>query len=91
MNLKTDILKYKSSHRPSINEIQKLKKQAVVHEDWIFRKLKCKDYCSSRKGFHKADNVYGQGVQRVTEYFPTVGFYKYKANWFTKHNYELNL
>lgn len=90
MKLKSDILKHKSSSLPSIDEIQKLKTRCVHNEDWIFKKLRCHDHCSARQTSHPTD-VYGTCVKRITEYFPSVGIYKYKANWFVKRVYELGV
>lgn len=90
MNLKQDIIKYKSSDLPSTVEIQKLKTKGVPDEDWIFKKLRCQKYLSVRQTSPPTD-VYGTGVKRITEYYPTVGIYKYKANWIRKQVYELRI
>ena len=90
MELKSDVLKHKSSSLPSIDEIQNLKTKGVPNEDWVFKKLKCHYHCSARQTLPHTD-VYGTGVKRITEYFPSVGIYKYKANWFVKRVYELGM
>lgn len=35
--------------------------------------------------------IYNNNVPRLVEYFPELDFYKFKANWHAKHNYEINL
>ena len=35
--------------------------------------------------------VYNNNVPRLVEYFPELDFYKFKANWHAKQNYEMNL
>ena len=65
-----------------------LKTNLVNNESFI---LKNSDYICKRRIVRPPVDIYLNGVPRITEYFPEIDFYKYKANWYLKNYYELNL
>lgn len=47
-------------------------------------------YCDTRQLSGPVD-YYDNGVPRLVEYYPDLDFYKIKANWHPKQNYEMRL
>jgi hypothetical protein len=82
-SIKSFILNFKSSDYPSNEEILELKLNAIKQEDIIFTILKVDNvYCEKNKIKIKyPSDVYNTGTQRITEYYTTLDFYKFKANW----------
>ena len=81
VKVKDFILTLRSSDHPSMEECKKNKEAGIRSEDDIFKKIGAdKAYCSRRET-KEATNVYSKGVKRITEYFPELDFYKFKANW----------
>ena len=82
-SIKSFILNFKSSDYPPLEEILKLKLNAIKQEDIIFTKLKVDNvYCEKNKiKIKNPTDVYNTGTQRITEYYTTLDFYKFKANW----------
>ena len=87
---KEELLKFKSSTSPSIQEINHLKQLGVIKEDFIAKK-KNLSFLDTR--ITKSEYFYypGSSVKRIQEYYKNVGLVKYKANWNVKKNYELNI
>lgn len=82
-SIKSFILNLKSSDYPSHEEILELKLNAIKQEDIIFTILKVDNvYCEKNKiKIKNPSDVYNTGTQRITEYYTTLDFYKFKANW----------
>ena len=82
-SIKSFILNFKSSDYPSREEIIELKLNAIKQEDIIFTILKVDNvYCEKNKiKIEPPSDVYNTGTQRITEYYTTLDFYKFKANW----------
>lgn len=88
-NKKKEILNFKNTDY-SPDSIQKFKKMNVNTEDFIFKDVKDSLNKSPRKNSQPID-YYEKGVPRIIEYYEDIDFYKIKANWFGKPNYELGL
>ena len=68
--------------------LNKIKSSLISKESFILRNHP--HICNVRQDFDPSD-VYKNGVMRKTEYFPDIDLYKFKANWFLKNKYEINL
>lgn len=74
----------------SIESLQHWKKEGIKHEDrFLHPKIKSYNY-TNRQVLGEID-YYETGTKRILEYFPEIDFYKIKANWHVKEQYELNL
>lgn len=78
---------------PTPEELNTLKGLAVESEDDLFRKIfdsmpSAPDPFSNRVKMRRKKDIYGTGAKRITEYFPAVDVYKYKANFKLKENGE---
>lgn len=100
-NKKNVLLQLKTSDYPSIEEVQYFKKIGVQFEDIIFKddydesgyKHSCtpQNFKDRYVDFENKKIIYdNSNVLRITEYFPVLDFYKYKANWELKNIYDLN-
>ncbi len=104
LNHKNRILKLRSSNYPPLDQIQHLKKIGVYYEDFIFYldNNKCdfneKNFKLSFTNTSNEDRVVlrpqiiyeNSNILRITEYFKSLDFYKYKANWELKEHYTLD-
>lgn len=82
---KTKVLRYKNVS----NDLLGFKKRLVKEED-VFLK-KSKGLCITPREVSEPTDYYGNGVNRVVEYFPDLDFYKIKSNWKSKDKYETNI
>ena len=76
----------------SVEQIQKVKKNAVETEDFLFKtstKVKTINYHLRHLSSRKVVN-YGSGT-RLLEYYSQLGLYKYKANFELKDIYIVDL
>ncbi len=67
------------------------KSEAVLLEDTIF---KSDPTNLALEGIFKESgpsDVYNSGVMRISEYYSCLDLYNYKANWYLKEIYELNI
>jgi len=71
---------------------QLFKSMAVTHEDYIFNHDPT-NIClyPNNREVSGPEDVYNTGVLRIIEYYSALDLYKYKANWFGKQIYELNI
>jgi len=83
------ILAMKSSANPSIDEIQSLKRKCVLREDFLLKLMNTRNVLSKRMVCPGYFHYPSSRVDRIREYYATVGLFKYKANWHTKATYEL--
>lgn len=65
-----------------------LKTMVIHNESFLLRENPF--LCKERQVSGPYD-IYNNGVQRISEYFPEIDYYKFKANWFLKRNYELKI
>ena len=77
----------------SEESMQKWKQWGVPNEDFILWKTEPKPYLYGNDGFNVIDNEnwYNTGVERRTEYFPSLDLYKNKSNWTFKSTMCLDL
>ncbi len=101
LNKKDLFLQLRSKDYPSQEEIQYFKKLGVNAEDFIFKyDYDEHSYKHSFTPQHISDRIVdiedkkiiyeNSNTLRITEYFPVLDFYKYKANWELKKVYDLN-
>ena len=72
----------------SAEKLNYLKTMVIHNESFILRSSPF--LCKTREVTGPFD-VYNNGILRISEYFPELDYYKFKANWFLKKNYELNI
>ena len=69
-----------------------LKKHMVGTEDALLNTYKAKSHmCIDPPEVTGPTDLYGNGVQRIVVYYKEIDFYKSKANWQPKEQYELSL
>lgn len=74
-------------------DVQTIKKLAVETEDHVFR-ANSRNHTflgAQDPTYEPISDVYGEGIPRMTLYFPCVDLFKHKANWEGKDTYELGL
>jgi len=81
------ILEYEN-YSNDFEVLNKIKSSLISKESFILKNYP--HICRSRRDSDPSD-VYRNGVMRKTEYFPEIDLYKFKANWFIKNKYEINL
>ena len=98
LNDKSYFLELRSHNYPSMEEVQYLKKKGVQIEDFAFQKQNSYHHsftpCTMSDRIVNMEDkriIYEKSTTlRITEYFPILDFYKYKANWELKYIYDLN-
>lgn len=87
--IKDKILNFKNKDY-SPEGLNKFKSSLVLNEGLFFKECTVKNY-SSYKIKSGPTDFYENGVLRILEYYPELDFYKVKANWEIKNDYEVNL
>ncbi len=101
LNKKNMILQLRSSDYQNNDQIQYFKKLGVSAEDFLFKyDYDEHSYKHSFTPHYMNDRIINledkkiiyenSNTLRITEYFPVLDFYKYKANWELKNIYDLN-
>lgn len=87
LKIKSKIIEYKFVNQCTL---QQFKAHLVNTENILFNILKVPQFMSKRStdGFF---NYPGSNVKRLKEVYIDIGLYKYKANFFQKPVYELNI
>ena len=89
--VKEDLLQYRNRDF-SPEAIQFWKQKGILDEDkFLSAHRSANHYTTSTRVSSGPVDIYKTGVPRMVEYFPGVDFYKVKANWYNKDNYELNV
>lgn len=76
------------NYEHSVEKLNYLKTMVIHNESFILRSSPF--LCKDREVTGPFD-IYDNGVLRISEYFPELDYYKFKANWFLKKNYELKI
>lgn len=74
------------------NDLEKFRnatKKACVDFEDVFLGG-CEALNSTPREVQGKQDVYGTGTQRIVEYYPDVGVYKYKSNWYVKDAYHVD-
>jgi hypothetical protein len=87
---KKDIILSKKNTDLSKESVLNFKSHNVYLEDSLFNEYKGDSYCNGFQ-YKPPFDVYGNGVMRIQEYYECVDLYKFKANWYVKDVYEVNL
>lgn len=89
--IKEDLMHYRNTDF-SETAIQKWKQRGIADEDRFLSAYRSSyHYTSLPRTSSGPVDIYGTSVLRMVEYFPGVDFYKVKANWYNKANYELSV
>lgn len=89
--IKEALLQY-SNKDFSEEAIQFWKQKGILDEDRFLSEYRNKHYFTAIPRIWSGPvDIYGTGVPRMIEHYPEIDFYKVKANWFNKDNYELNV
>lgn len=75
------ITKQKSNINPSQEEILKLKRNAIINEDIVFKAIGTSNALSEVMTMKERFRYPGSEVDRIIEVYSKVGFRKYKANY----------
>ena len=77
---------YNTKH--SSETLNYLKTMVIHNESFI---LRSSPFLCKYRNVSGPSDIYNNGVPRISEYFPELDYYKFKANWFLKSNYELKI
>jgi hypothetical protein len=89
--IKEELLTYRNTDF-SQESIQAWKQRGIDDEDKFLSLYRGQyHYCNIPRVSSGPVDIYGTGVPRMIEYFPTIDLYKVKANWHNKSTYELNV
>lgn len=89
--IKEELLTYRNTDF-SQESIQAWKQRGISDEDNFLSSYRGQyHYCNIPRVSSGPVDIYGTGVPRMIEYFPTIDLYKVKANWYNKNTYELNV
>lgn len=86
---KHQIMSFKNTDYTS-DGLQTLKTK-LIHQEDLFLQSRICYFNSSRRITNGPLDYYGNGVPRITEYYPDIDVTKIKANWAIKPTYELNI
>ena len=81
------IMKFYNTDK-SVEKLNYLKTMTIRNESFLLRSSP--SLCKERIVTGPFD-VYSNNVPRISEFFPELDYYKFKANWFLKNNYELKI
>jgi hypothetical protein len=84
---KDEILKFKNTN-DDITILNAIKNSLIHNESFV---LFDSGFLTGQRQPLETKCVYNNNVPRLVEYFPELDFYKFKANWQAKQNYEINL
>jgi len=84
---KEQIMSFYNTDR-SIEKLNYLKTMVIHNESFI---LRSSPFLCKQRIVSGPSDIYSNGVPRITEYFPELDYYKFKANWFLKRDYELKI
>lgn len=84
---KEEILKFRNTSN-DMGILNSIKNRLIDNESFV---LGDSGFLTRHRQPMETRCVYGNNVPRLVEYFPELDFYKFKANWHAKQNYEMNL